>query len=60
MPGINVTTPEFLSKVAHSAKEHVQQLLLYFGEVKDEPELKCSFRTDCIQRKNITEKIQFR
>lgn len=57
MPGINATTTEFLSKVAYSAKEHARQLLLYFGEVKDEPEIRCSFRTDCIQRKTKIKKI---
>jgi hypothetical protein len=52
MPGINETTAEFLSKVIYSAKEHARHLLLNFSEVKDESELRCSSRTDCIQRKN--------
>jgi hypothetical protein len=52
MPGINETTAEFLSKVIYFAKEHARHLLLNFGEVKDESELRCSFRTDCIQGKN--------
>ncbi len=60
MPGINVTTSEFLAKVAYSAEEHARHLLMYFGEVKDEPELRCSFRTDCIQRKNRVIKTEFR
>jgi hypothetical protein len=52
MPRINETTAEFLSKVIYSAKEHARHLLLNFSEVKDESELQCSFRTDCIQGKN--------
>jgi hypothetical protein len=50
MPGINLSTREFLAKVAYSAKEHARHLLMYFGEVNKEPELRCSFRTDCIER----------
>jgi hypothetical protein len=60
MPGINVSTTEFLSKVAYSAEEHARHLLLYFGEAKNEPELRCSFRTDCITRKGKTMKINLR
>ncbi|CAF4262555.1 unnamed protein product, partial [Rotaria sordida] len=51
MPGINISTTEFLSKVSYSAEEHARHLLMYFGEVKQEPELRCPFRTDCILRK---------
>lgn len=57
MPGINMSTNEFLSKVAYSAEAHARHLLIYFGEVKDEPELRCSFRTDCIIRKQIVKII---
>jgi hypothetical protein len=60
MPGINISTTEFVSKVAYSAKEHAKHLLIYFGEVKNEPELKCSFRTDCIKRKRRIKKTNFR
>ena len=60
MPGINISTTEFLSKVAYSAEEHARHLLMYFGEVKDEPELKCSFRTDCIKRKKRIKIIKLR
>jgi hypothetical protein len=51
MPGINLSTGEFLSKVAYSAEEHARHLLMYFGEVNQEPQLRCSFRMDCIERK---------
>ncbi|CAF3504894.1 unnamed protein product [Rotaria sp. Silwood1] len=48
MPGINISKTEFLSKVAYSAEEHARHLLINFGEVNEEPELRCPFRTDCI------------
>ena len=60
MPGINETIAEFIFKVSYSAKEHARRLLLNFGEAKDEPELRSSFRTDCIQRKQRINKIKFR
>ncbi|CAF0765619.1 unnamed protein product [Didymodactylos carnosus] len=60
MPGINSSTTEFISKVAYLAKEHARHLLMYFGEVKDEPELRCPFRTDCIKRKRRVNKTKLR
>ena len=60
MPGINVTTLEFLSKVAYSAEEHSRHLLMYFGERKTEPELRCAFRRDCIERKTQMKKVHVR
>ncbi|CAF0846663.1 unnamed protein product [Adineta steineri] len=58
MPGINISTVEFFSKVSFSAKEHLKHLLMHMGEIKDEPELKCSFRTDCIKRKRRVKRIK--
>ncbi|UJR29429.1 hypothetical protein I4U23_010641 [Adineta vaga] len=60
MPGINASTIEFFSKVIYSAEEHTRYLLMHFGEIKNEPELKCSFRTDCIQRKRRVEQTILR
>lgn len=60
MPGINLTRIEFLSKVAYSAEEHMRHLLMYFGERKDEPELRCAFRRDCIRRKIPIKHFQIR
>jgi hypothetical protein len=60
MPGINETTINFLSKVAFSAKEHARQLLLYSGEAKGEPELRCPFRTDCVKKKRRVRKTKLR
>ena len=57
MPGINLTMTQFLIKVSYSAKQHVKHLLLHHKQIRNEPQLKCSFRTDCIQTKNIVQQI---
>ena len=51
MPGINATMKNFLKRATYSATEHAKQLFIYSGQAKEEPELKCSFRTDCRPRK---------
>ncbi|CAF1265887.1 unnamed protein product [Adineta ricciae] len=60
MPGIDTPTTEFLSKVLYSAEEHARQLLMHFGEIKDEPELRCVFRMDCLTRKKRVKQMRLR